>query len=154
MSTMIDTPEGIAFFRALARQGAVKLGKPGIVKVLREVYGYPGGPKAVKQMHAEFVEGSLTIREWAPGYGQHIADIVNEATTRAAGGCEACQRGDPDTHAEHVAKGKAQPAVYTKDVIDGNIQALFSAGAITEQEGNDACLLLFVEVIRRHAGSR
>lgn len=134
MSIIIDTPDGIAFFRALSRQGAAKLGRPGIVKVLRTVYGYPGSPAAVKAMHDEYIEGTLTIRGWSSERSERAQSIAQEALTRA----EEEHENDPNL----------------KVYADSNVQALYDAGAITSDEGDDACLLLFVEVIRQKAGSR
>ena len=41
-----------------------------------------------------------------------------------------------------------------QQVADSNVQAFFDSGSITEQEGNDACLLIFTEVVRQHAGGQ
>lgn len=133
VSTVIDTPEGIAFFRALARQGAARLKQPGIIKTIKTVYGFSGSPATVRAMLDEYIEGTLETRAWDEDRGQRAAAIVTEATRRAEE-----EYGDQ----------------YTKDTIDGNVQALFEGGSITEQEGNDACLLLFVAVVRQYAGRR
>lgn len=134
MSIMIDTPEGIAFFRALSRKGAASLGMPGIIKVLREVYGYPGNPAAVKAMHNEYIESTLETRKWDPEYAERIQGIAQEALRRAE------------------EENGESPRL--KEIADANVQAFFESGSITETEGNDACTLIFVEVVRQRAGNR
>lgn len=146
--TMIDTPEGIAFARAAARLGALKNeiafreifdkparrsgGRQTAYSIVKQVYGFHGNPKAVLSQMEEYVEGTLATREWPKEYADRIVSIVNDATDRAVQ-----EYGDTMT---------------TKDPIDANVQMLFEIGAITEQEGNDACLLIFIEVVRKYAG--
>lgn len=148
--TMIDTPDGIAFARAAARLGALKneiafreiFDKPArrsgggrtAYSIIKDVYGLHGSPKNVLAQMEEYVEGTLAARAWPPEYQDRIVSIVNEATDRAVE-----EYGD---------------TMQTKDPIDANVQAFFESGAITEQEGNDACLLIFTEVVRKYAGRR
>ncbi len=145
---MIDTPEGIAFARAAARKGALAneiaftkiFDKPArrsgggqtAYSIVKQVYGFHGSRESVLQELDNYVEGVLYTRQWAPEYAEKIVSIVNEATEMAL---------------------EENPNITTKDPIDANIQAFFESGAITEQEGNDACLLLWIEVVRKYAGN-
>lgn len=140
--TMIDTPDGIAFFRAAARKGALDMEIKGLKRsggrqtayaIVKDVYGFHGSRKSVLDDLTTYVEGTLYIRRWSPEYSKRIVDIVDEATRRAI--------------EEHGT-------ITTKDPIDANIQAFFDAGSITAQEGDDACLLTFIEVVRKYAGGR
>lgn len=146
--TMIDTPEGIAFARAAARKGALAneiafdeiFGKgqrhargQTAYSIVKQVYGFTGSRESVLKELDDYIEGTLTIRAWPPEYQDRIVDIVNEATRRAIE-----EYGDTLT---------------TKEPIDSNVQAFFESGSITEQEGNDACLLTWVEVVRKFAGN-
>lgn len=133
MSFVIDTPEGIAFVRAAARLAALKGHQRGVFTIVKRVYGFTGGVKTVTAMLQEYVDGVLTIRGWDPAYGERIRACAQEALDRAV--------------EEH---GENDPRL--KDIADANVQAFFESGSITEQEGNDACLLLYVEVVRAHAG--
>jgi hypothetical protein len=132
MSIVIDTPEGIAFARAAARLGALKLHQRGVYTIVKRVYGFTGGVKTVTAMLQEYVDGVLTVRAWEPAYSERIHGIAQEAIRRA--------------EEEHGQDPRL------KDIADANVQAFFESGSITEQEGNDACLLLYVEVVRQHAG--
>jgi hypothetical protein len=132
MSLIIDTPEGIAFARAAARLGALKLHRRGVYTIVRRVYGFTGGVKQVTAMLQDYVDGALTVRGWDPAYSERILSIAQEAFNI--------------TEEEHGADPRL------KDIADSNVQAFFESGNITEQEGNDACLLIFVEVVRQYAG--
>ncbi len=136
MTLMIDTPDGIAFARAAARLGALKLEANGMTRggrsalsIVKEVYGLTGSRPEVTRQLDEYVEGTLTIRKWPEAYGQRMQAILNGIID-------------------------VLPAGYTKDDIDHEVQGGFARGFITEQEGNDACLLLFVDVVRTFAGRR
>jgi hypothetical protein len=129
---MIDTPEGISFARAAARLGALKLHQPGVYTIVKRVYGFTGGVKQVTAMLQDYVDGTLTVRQWEGEYAERIRAIAQGALDRA----EEERPGD----------------VRNKDHADSVVQERFERGEITEQEGNDACLLIFVEVVRSHAG--
>lgn len=131
---IIDTPDGIAFFRATARLGALKLGRRGVLAIVKQVYGFTGTAANVASMLQEYVDGVLEVRAWAPERGKRAQEIAQEAIRRV--------------EEEHGATPRLQ------QLADANVQAAFDAGTITEQEGNDACLLLYVEVVRQRAGSR
>jgi hypothetical protein len=133
-SIIIDTPDGIAFLRALSRRGALKLGQPGVLAIVRDVYGLPGNKREVLAMLDEYIEGTLEVRGWDEARALKAQETAQEAMRRA----EEEHGNDP----------------RLKDIADSNVQAFFEAGSITEQEGNDACLLLFVEVIRQRAHNR
>ncbi len=128
--TVIDTPEGIAFFKAAARKGALQLGKPGVLAIVKQVYGFTGSGPAVLGMLTEYVEGTLEVREWSPKRAKRAQDIAQVAIA----------------FAEEAGAGS-----HLQQFADHDVQSLFQQGAITEQEGNDACLLIFVEVVRQHA---
>lgn len=129
---IFNTPEGVAFARAAARLGALKLGMRGVYTVVKKVYGFEGGVKKVTEQLQDYVDQSIVIRAWEPEYAQRVRAIAQEAVDVA----EREHPGDP----------------RLKEFIDAEVQAMFDAGAITEQEGNDACTLVFVEVVRLHAG--
>lgn len=134
-SIIIEGKENIAFARAIARLGALKLGYPkGVLAIVKDVYGLRGQTKKVIADLQEYVDGTLAIREWSPEYAERIRAIAQEALDRA----EEENPGDP----------------MNKDRADNNVQAAFDAGDITEQEGNDACTLIYVEVVRAKAGTR
>lgn len=130
---MIDTPEGIAFFRALALQGRARLRVRGAIADLKRIYGYTGSPASVRQMHDEYVEALVEIRGWSSERGTRAQDIAQEAIRRAE-----------EEHGD----------TYTKATLDSNVQAFFESGSITEDEGNDACLLIFVAVIDANAARK
>jgi hypothetical protein len=138
MSVMIDTPEGIAFFRALSRngllKGEVREGRPmkrgqTTYSIVKEVYGLTGSRKAVSQQLDDYVQGVLTVRGWPEAYLNRLGAILNGIIDEL-------------------------PAGYTKDDIDHEVQGGFERGYLTEQEGNDACLLLFVDTVQKWAGDR
>jgi len=138
--TIIDTPEGIAFARAAARAGALDAELRAhprgsrILRIVREVYNLPGKPAEVASMLHEYVDASLDIRSWDEARGRKAQATAQWAIERA----EEEHPEDPNL----------------KTYADSNIQMLFDNGAITEDEGNDASTLLFVEVIRSNAGTR
>lgn len=136
MSIIIDTPEGIAFARAAARAGALHMELQGmkrrgrtVYSIVKQVYGFTGNRQTVSSMLDEYVEGTLQVRSWRPAYFDRIAAIAKEAERR-------------------VIEEKGRDGV-TKDAIDSNVQAFFEAGNISEQEGNDACLLIYITVVKQ-----
>lgn len=129
---IFDTPEGIAFARAAARLGALKLGQRGVFTTVKRVYGFTGGVKNVTRMLEEYVEGILEIRGWDPARATAVRDI--------------CQ------HCINIAEEEHPGDPRLKEFVDAEIQNLFDIGAISEQQGNDATLLVYVEVVRQHAG--
>lgn len=142
MSTVIDTPDGIAFYRAAARLAALdaemRSGQP--VKrgqtpysIIKQVYGFRGNREAVRAQLDEYIQSTLDIRRWSEARGLRAQSIATEAINRA----------------EEEGAGER-----LQQVADSNVQALFDGAAITEQEGNDACQLIFTEVVRQHAGGK
>lgn len=136
MSIIIDTPEGIRFAKAAARAGALRLELQGmerrgrtVYSIVKQCYGFAGSRQTVSAMLDEYVKGKLQTRAWPPAYFDRIAAIAKEAERRAI--------------EEYGEDG------YSKDTIDSNVQALFEAGNISEQEGNDACLLIYVAVVEQ-----
>lgn len=142
MTIMIDTPEGIAFARAAARKGALSMeihglkrsgGKQTAYSIVKDVYGFHGNRQSVLAELTDYINASLLIRQWDSEYAEKIVGIVDWATERAI--------------EEHGT-------LTTKDPIDANIQMLFERGDIDEIDGNNACLLTWVEVVRKYAGDR
>lgn len=130
--TVFNTPEGIAFVKAAARLGALKLGKPGLLKIVKEVYGFDGGTKKVIGLLEDYVNQLIAIRAWSPEYAERI-QAIGQAAIDAA-------------ELEHPGDRRL------KVFVDAEVQYMYDCGAITEQEGNDACTLVYVEVVRRNAG--
>lgn len=131
---IIDTPDGIAFARAAARLGALKTKQRGVFTTVKDVYGFTGGVKQVTQMLQDYIDETLRIRHWEPAYAERIQGIAQEAIRRV--------------------EEEQGPTPRLQQYADGNVQAAFDAGDITEQQGNDACALIFTEVVRQHAGRR
>lgn len=141
MSIMIDTPDGIAFARAAARNAALKMELQGLGRrgqsaysIAKDVYGLTGNRRAVSEQLDEYVQGTLAIRGWDQARFEKAGSIIDEA--------------------QHVLLQRLTPEQFTKDAIDAEVQRMFASGAITEDEGNDACLLLFVTVVKQWAGQR
>lgn len=82
MSVMIDTPEGIAFAKAAARQGALSLEiKTGLKKrgqtaysIVKEVYGFRGSRQSVLEDLTEYIEAELRLRKLPDPLFKAISD--------------------------------------------------------------------------------
>ena len=86
MSIVIDTPDGIAFAKAAARQGALSLEiKTGLKKrgqttysIVKEVYGFRGSRESVLEDLTEYVEAELRLRKIPDEVFERISKLTQE----------------------------------------------------------------------------
>jgi len=93
--TMIDTPEGIAFFRALSRKSLleqeVRTGRPAkrgqtTYSIVKQVYGFRGTKESVLADLTEYIDAEQRLRELPEGVGKEVAarsqELVNNLGSR------------------------------------------------------------------------
>ena len=94
--TMIDTPEGIAFAKAIARKEALKfeVENPGFkakrgqtpYSIVKQVYGFRGTRESVLADLTEYVDAVFRLRELPEGVSKEVSDrsqdVVNKLGSR------------------------------------------------------------------------
>lgn len=137
MTIMVDTPEGIAFVKALSRKGALSLEintplrKRGqtAYSIVKEVYGFRGSREAVLADLTEYIEAEIRLREMAEADYALVKDVTEKVIEKLG--------------------TKLTQQSFEQFIYEGEVKGALSHGA--RQGASD---LFYVMIVRQNAAGR
>ena len=138
MSIMIDTPDGMAFAKALARKGALSMEIEGLTRssgrqtaysIVKQVYGFRGNRSSVLADLTEYIEAELRIRKMADEDYAIVSKITEDLIAS-------------------LGDRLSQPA------FEAWIYRAERSGAISHDVRQGASDLFYVMIVRQNAGAQ
>ncbi len=133
--TMIDTPEGIAYVRFLARRGRLQMGGRGtkrLIEICREVYNFPGTTrKEILRDMDEYVASKDRLRDVPDEYVPVVSKLTQELTDKLN-----------------------EKGILSQDEFERQVKRQLDAGAISNGIALAMSDLFYTTIIETNGGTR